>query len=100
MHGWRGVEAASRGYFGRTATDLSLPQAALLAAFIGEQWQDPWCGPGGSAALRHRVLERMRDDLVITNEAFEAADVSDLDIAPVPPDHPALPRLKYSFGLT
>lgn len=86
-HGWRGVEAASRGYFGRTATNVSLPQAALLAAFIGEHWQDPWCGPAGSAAMRHRILERMRDDLVITNEAFESADASDLDLATAPPDH-------------
>lgn len=86
-HGWRGVEAASRGYFGRTAADVSLPQAALLAAFIGEHWQDPWCGPAGSAALRHRILSRMRDDGVITNDAFQSADASDLDIAPPPADH-------------
>src|SRR5256886_16478123 len=31
-NGYYGVEAAARGYFGRTAMDLSLPQAALLAA--------------------------------------------------------------------
>jgi hypothetical protein len=87
-HGWRGIEQASQGYFGRDAAELSLPQAALLAAFIGEQWQDPWCGPGGSARLRHRVLEQMRDNLAIDDQAFQAADASSLDVAPPPADHP------------
>ena len=87
-HGWRGVEAASRGYFGRAATEVSLPQAALLAAFIGEHWQDPWCGPAGSAALRQRILERMREDAVIDETAMESANRSDLGLAPPPPDHP------------
>ena len=86
-HGWRGVEAASRGYFGRDAAELSLPQAALLAAFIGEHWQDPWCGPAGSAALRHRVLEQMLDNLAIDDKAFQTADASSLDIVPPPADH-------------
>lgn len=86
-HGWRGVNAASHGYFGRDAADLSLAQAALLAAFIGEQWQDPWCGPVGSAALRHRVLEQMRDNLAIGDQAFQVADASSLDIVPPPADH-------------
>jgi hypothetical protein len=90
-HGWRGVDAAARGYFGRDATELSVAQAALLAAFIGEHWQDPWCGPVGSARLRHRILERMRDNLVIDEATFNSADASSLDIGPPPADHPPCP---------
>ncbi len=87
-HGWHGVDAAARGYFGREAAQLSPAQAALLAAFIGEHWQDPWCGPVGSAQMRHRILERMRDNLVIDDAAFKSADTASLDIGPPPADHP------------
>ncbi len=87
-HGWRGVDTAARGYFGREAAELSLAQAALLASVIGEHWQDPWCGPGGSAGMRHRILERMRENLAIDDEAFQIADASSLDIGPPPAGHP------------
>ena len=87
-HGWRGTDAAARGYFGREAAQLSLAQSALLAAVIGEHWQDPWCGPGGSAEMRHRILERMRENLAIDDHAFHAADASSLDIGPPPAGHP------------
>ena len=34
-----------------TADELTLPQAALLAAFIGDRTTavDPWCDPAGAA---------------------------------------------------
>ena len=43
--GVRGAEAASRHYFGRAAAELTLPQAALLAAFIGDRVQEVGFGP-------------------------------------------------------
>ena len=51
---------------GRAAAELTLPQAALLAAFIGDRTSDfdPWCGPAGAVAMRSRILQRMRDNRV------------------------------------
>lgn len=87
--GLRGAEMASRHYFGRSAAELTLPQAALLAAFIGDRKTvfDPWCGPAGAVAFRSRVLQRMWDNDSIDGAVFKAANVSELDLGPPPPDH-------------
>jgi penicillin-binding protein 1A len=41
--GYYGVEAASRGYFGKSAADLSLADAALLAALVRSPSVDAPC---------------------------------------------------------
>jgi len=87
--GVRGAETASRHYFARSPAELTLPQAALLASFIGE-WRtdfDPWCGPAGAVALRSRVLQRMWDNNAIDEAAFKAANVGDLGLGPPPAGH-------------
>jgi hypothetical protein len=82
----RGLETASHHYFARPAAALTLPQAALLAAFIGDRNTvfDPWCGPAGAVAFRSRILQRMRDNNAIDEAAFKAANVSDLGLGPLP----------------
>jgi len=87
--GVHGAEAASRHYFGKTAAELTLPQAALLASFIGERQSDfdPWCGPAGAVSLRSRILQRMRDNNAIDEATLKAANVSDLGLGPLPAGH-------------
>ncbi|HEX5882186.1 MAG TPA: PBP1A family penicillin-binding protein, partial [Actinomycetota bacterium] len=58
--GYYGVEAASRGYFGRSAARVSLAQAAMLAGVIREPVSsDPRQHPERAKLLRDSVLERM-----------------------------------------
>lgn len=83
--GFRGFEAAALGYFGRPAPKLTLPQIATVAALAGGTGPDPWCDPAEAAALRHRILERMRDNGVIDEQAFLEADRSPLTLG-APPD--------------
>ena len=85
--GFRGVEAAAQGYFGHTAAQLTLPQAALVAGFLGTRRTDAWCDPAAAAGLRHRVLEAMRDNDAIDERAFDAADFSELSLAAPPATH-------------
>ena len=87
--GVRGAETASRRYFGHAAAELTLPQAALLAAFIGDRTSDfdPWCGPAGAVAMRSRILQRMRDNRSIDDAALSAANASGLQLGPPPADH-------------
>lgn len=85
--GFRGVEAAAQGYFGRAAAQLTLPQAALVAAFIGTRRTDPWCEPAAAAGLRHRVLEAMLDNNAIDEQAYDAADTSELSLTAPPANH-------------
>jgi 1A family penicillin-binding protein len=72
--GYYGVEAASRGYFSKPAADLTLAEAALLAAVVRAPSSD---APGVSAdrALRRRnlVLRLMRDQRRLSEQEFNAA---------------------------
>lgn len=90
--GFRGVEAAAQGYFGRAVDQLTLPQAATLAAFIGDQGPDPWCDAATTATRRHRVLSRMYDNYAIDEVSFNAADRTELGLATPPAGHPGCLR--------
>lgn len=90
--GFRGLESAALGYFGRPTNQLTLPQAATLAAFIGGRGPDPWCDAATAAARRHHVLSRMRDNGAIDEAAFNAADRTELGLVPPSADHPGCLR--------
>ena len=55
-----GIEAASRTYFGKTAQDLSLPEAALLAGLPqSPAVHDPYSNPEGAKRRQEIVLQLM-----------------------------------------
>ncbi|MEP6618724.1 MAG: PBP1A family penicillin-binding protein [bacterium] len=56
-HGWYGVEAASRHYFGKSATKLTLAEAATLAALPKS--------PVGYDPSRFPAKAKMRRDLIL-----------------------------------
>ena len=86
-YGWRGVEAAASGYFGRPAAELNLTQAAFVASRMGDSGTDPWCEPAAATTIRNRILERMRDNGSIDEDMRHAAAVVPLELAPAPPGH-------------
>src|SRR5437868_7233419 len=58
--GCYGVETASQAYFGKSASQLNLPEAALLAGLIRSPNRfSPLKNPEGAAAQRNAVLDRM-----------------------------------------
>jgi 1A family penicillin-binding protein len=60
--GYYGVEAASRGYFGKHAADLEPHEAALLAALVRSPGSySPSAAPERAAKRRNLVLRLMRD---------------------------------------
>ncbi len=85
--GFIGAEAASAGYFGRPVDQLDLAQAAMVAAFIGDERVDPWCDPAAAANMRRRVLERMLEDGVIDDAAYQSANVAELGLTTPPASH-------------
>lgn len=86
--GFIGAEAAARGYFGRPADQLTLPQAALIGAMTGDRRVDPWCDPVAAATLRRQVLERMRDNGVIDEAAYQSANRTELGLTVRPVHKP------------
>jgi len=85
--GFHGVEQAARGFFNRSAAELDLPQAALLARLHRFRHLDPWCGPVHAAGERRRTLQRMLANGAIDDAAFQAANVAPLGLADPPTDH-------------
>jgi penicillin-binding protein 1A len=74
-HGWSGVDAASRHYFGKPATELTLAEAATLAALPkGPAIWDPIRHPDRAKSRRNLVLSLMEDQGYITKK--QAAEAS------------------------
>jgi penicillin-binding protein 2D len=72
--GYYGVEAAARGYFGKAADDLALPEAALLAALVRSPSNDAPCvAPRRAVARRNLVLHLMRKQGRISDADLRAA---------------------------
>jgi penicillin-binding protein 1A len=80
-----GVEAASRQYFGVPAVQLTLPQAALLAALPkAPSHYDPRRHPEAALARRNLVLGLMAAQGRISRRDEAAARAAPLGIAPPP----------------
>jgi penicillin-binding protein 1A len=73
-HGVYGVEAASRLYFGKSAKDLSLEEAALIAGILqGNVRQSPYVNMDAALRRRNYALARMAEVGYITAEEAAAA---------------------------
>ena len=72
--GLYGIEAASLGYFGTHAADLTIPEAALLAGLIrSPSAYAPTVNPDRAMARRNLVLQQMRDAGFIDRAAYQSA---------------------------
>jgi membrane peptidoglycan carboxypeptidase len=62
-----GVEAAARHFFGRSASKLTLPEAALLAGVVrSPSTYSPTSNPAKATARRNTVLDRMAEIKMIS----------------------------------
>ena len=75
--GCYGVETASQAYFGKSASKLSLPEAALLAGLIRSPNRfSPLKNPEGAAMQRNAVLDRMVQLKKLSPEQAEQAKMA------------------------
>jgi 1A family penicillin-binding protein len=76
-HGWHGVESAARHYFGKSASRLSLPEAAALAAMPkGPALYDPLKYPDRVRQRRNVVLSLMARHGYITAAQAKTAQAT------------------------
>jgi penicillin-binding protein 1A len=74
-HGWFGIDAASRHYFGKPAGRLSLAEAATLAALPrSAPYYDPIRHPDRARSRRNLVLSQMASQGLITTADAAAAE--------------------------
>src|SRR3982750_3384510 len=79
--GLYGAEAASRGYFGKPAKDMTLGECATLAGLIKSPNRlSPWSDKNGSRDARNVALARMRDLGFISRERCETAQGEEIVI--------------------
>ena len=82
-NGHYGVEAASRGYFGKTASDISIAESALLAGIIPcPAVCSPRTSPTVARVRRDTVLKAMREDGLIDGRQFADAVATPITLTP------------------
>jgi penicillin-binding protein 1A len=83
-HGAYGVEAAARTYFGKSVTDLSLAESALLAGLPrAPSISSPFYRPAVARRRRAHVLNRMLEAGVLEPGAVRQARAAGLGVIPV-----------------
>jgi penicillin-binding protein 1A len=91
-HGMYGFEAASEFYFSKHATELNLPEAALLAGLPkGPVAYSPLLYPEKAIRRRNLVITEMEDDRAITRQQAEAARQSPLGLHIAQPEMSVAP---------
>lgn len=76
-----GVETASKYYFGKSAKDVTLAEAAVLVGLSNNPSRyNPVTNPDKTLEKRHSVLLQMLEDGVITQEQFNEADNEELNL--------------------
>ncbi len=69
-----GVEQASKTYFGKSAKDMNLAEAAMIAGlFQAPNAYDPYQHPEKAESRRNQVLKLMKRHNYITEEEYQAA---------------------------
>ncbi len=87
-----GFEAGSEYYFSKHAEDLTLPEAALLAALPkGPVSYSPLINPDRAFRRRNMVINSMLEDGVITNAQANAAKAAPLGLHIEPPSNSVAP---------
>ena len=96
--GMYGAEAAARGYFGKSARDMTLAECATLAGLIKSPNRlSPWSDRANSRETRDFALDRMRDNGFISREQCAAARAEKIaDREPAKRSRPDLRRRLHS----
>ena len=80
--GLYGAEAASRGYFGKPAREMSLTECATLAGLIKSPNRlSPWTDRATSRDARDYALDRMRDLRFISREQYANARAQEIVVS-------------------
>ncbi|HEV2147608.1 MAG TPA: PBP1A family penicillin-binding protein [Longimicrobiaceae bacterium] len=82
-HGWFGIEAAARHYFGKGAAKLTIEETAMLAALPkGAGVYSPKINPQRALERRNLVLDVMAENGVVTRAEAAAAKQKPIRLAP------------------
>ena len=93
--GCYGVETASQAYFGKSASKLNLPEAALLAGLIRSPNRfSPLKNPEGAKTERNAVLNRM-----VALKKLSSAQAEEAKRAKITPHPKRLPFIQENYAM-
>jgi 1A family penicillin-binding protein len=82
-HGWFGIDAAARHYFGKPASGLNVEETAMLAALPkGAGVYSPKVNPQGALERRNLVLDIMAENGIVSRAEAAAAKRRPIRLAP------------------
>src|SRR5437763_8881712 len=94
-NGCYGVETASQAYFGKSASKLNLPEAALLAGLIRSPNRfSPIKNPEGAKNQRNAVLDRM-----VALKKISTAEADDAKRARISPHPKRMPFVQENYAM-
>jgi penicillin-binding protein 1A len=94
-NGCYGVETASQAYFGKSASKLNLPEAALLAGLIRSPNRfSPLKNPEGAKTQRNIVLDRM-----VVLKKLSTAEAEDAKRAKITPHPKRMPFIQENYAM-
>jgi penicillin-binding protein 1A len=94
-NGCYGVETASQAYFGKNASKLNLPEAALLAGLIRSPNRfSPLKNPEGAKIQRNAVLDRM-----VSSKKLSSADAEPAKQAKVATNPKRMPFVQENYAM-
>ncbi|WP_165212055.1 penicillin-binding protein PBP1A [Streptococcus tangpeifui] len=84
-NGYYGMQTAAKGYYGKSLTDLSIPQLALLAGLPNAPTlYDPYTNPEQSKKRRDTVLSEMYKVGSIDKKTYDSAIATDVGDGLIP----------------
>lgn len=85
-NGYYGIQAASQGFFGKNADELSLSETAFLCAIPNSPGNyDPIKHKENTLQRRNLILKNMYEDQLISQAEYEKATAEDIELHPVTP---------------
>ncbi|GIZ97570.1 transglycosylase [Tsukamurella sp. TY48] len=84
-NGAYGIEVAAQTYFGKRASQLSIPESAMLAGMVqSSSALNPYTNPQGVTERRNIVLDTLVDNFPDKADEYRAAKAAPLGVLPRP----------------
>ncbi|MCB1062584.1 MAG: transglycosylase domain-containing protein, partial [Verrucomicrobiae bacterium] len=81
--GYYGISAAAKGYFGKEAKDLTVPESAVLAGVVrNPYYRSPFNFPDAARKTRDYVMSRMYEEGMLDRDQLKAYQAEPLVTAP------------------
>lgn len=94
LRGGQGIEMASRIYFNKKAKDLTLPEAATFVAMLELPYgNNPKSNPERAVKRRNKVLQKMLETQYITQEVYDKAIATPLEL-----DYTPIKRISEDYS--